>query len=282
MERISAATDPEGASALAARIMAEANQEDTASQGPPIVEVPFIDPPPDTTVRLPGGGLLDPDGTVHDVAVVRELNGADEEVLSKIEANKSQIKFVQTLVRLGTESIGDYSKLDDKLMGELLVGDRETLLLAIRRATYGDEMNLTLVCPSCVSAVEAKFDLASEIPIKELEHPNRRVEVKLRNGQVAVLGIPTAADQDAILSMPGKTNAEMNTALIGRCLITIDGMPATGRSAALGLGAVDRRKISEALVEAQPGPKYGEVNLDCPGCGREFPLQVGLAELFRG
>jgi hypothetical protein len=131
--------------------------------------------------------------------------------------------------------------------------------------------------------VDAKFDLATEIPITTFEDPTKRtLEITLRDGKVAKVRIPTAADQDAVLALTAKTVAEMNTIMLARCLVSIDGMPSIGKETVLSMGLMDRRKIVAALNEAQPGPTYGEVSLECPGCGRDFPMQIGIIELFRG
>jgi hypothetical protein len=278
MQVISSAADPEAADAAAKTILGEEEKKPEN-----MVTVPFIPPPPDTAIKLPGGGLLDADGTMHDDAVVKELTGADEEALSKADATKNMARYVQTITKRGTERIGKYENLDEKLLGELLIGDREMLLLAIRRATYGDEMKLTLICPSCTSAVDASFDLGTEIPIVDFgDEKKRYLDIKLRDGRMAKVRIPMAADQDFVLGMTNKTVPEMNTIMLARCIVSIDDMPITGQDAVRHLGIMDRRTIVKELNESQPGPKYGEVNLECPGCGRDFPLQIGILELFRG
>src|SRR3954468_25079938 len=88
-------------------------------------EPPKIDAPPDGTVLLPGGLETD-DGIVRD-AVVRELNGEDEEALAK--ASGHTLRYVQALLR-GVETIGG-EPVDNKVLRRLLIGDREELILAI-------------------------------------------------------------------------------------------------------------------------------------------------------
>lgn len=271
--------DPEAASALAASILSE----DDKDSGPPTVAVPFIQPPPESIFKLPGGGLLDSDGIMHDEIEVRELTGADEEALSKAEITKSMARYMNLIVKRGLVRIGEHDAPSDKLLGELLIGDREMILLAIRRATYGDTMELTMICPNCGAAVDANYDLASEIPIRSLADPfQRRIDVTLRNGRVAVVRLPTAADQDALLGLQNKTRAEANTVLLSRCLHSIDGLPAASMGVAQGLGIKDRRIILDGLTDVQPGPKYGEVMVECPGCGSESPSVISLLDLFRG
>lgn len=279
---VSSSESPEAAAHLAQSILQDAS-EDTTKEETGTVSIPFITPPPDTLVRLPGGGILDPHGGINDEAEVRELTGADEEILSKAEATKSMARYVQMLVKRGTVRIGSYEKLTDDLLSELLIGDREALILAIRRATYGDELKLTVVCPACTSSVEVTYDLATEIPTTTLEDPTQRVlEVSLRKGGVARVRIPTCEDQDAVFSVTNKTLSEMNSMLMARCLVTINGQPAQGRESVLALGIMDRQKIVEVMNGAQPGPKYNEVQIECPSCGAESPLRVRLLDLFRG
>lgn len=276
---VSSSEDPERAAALAQEILGESTEKDE-HEG--MVAVPFIPTPPDVMVRLPGGGVRGPDGVFQDEAEVRELTGEDEEALSKIDPVKNYGRYVQTLVRRGTVRLGGVTEVTDDLLGELLVGDREMLTLAIRRATYGDELKVNLACPSCVSAVEATYDLATEIPISRLDDPSQRqIDVGLRRGRKAVVSIPTAADQDACLALSGKTRSEINSMLLGRCLVTIDGMAAQSVAVAKNLGMQDREVLLEALMSVQPGPRYEEVMVGCPGCNEEFPLRLGLLDLFR-
>lgn len=277
---ISTDEDPEAAARLAASILSDDDKDDKDTG---TVAVPFITPPPVGVYTLPGGGLIDADGTCHDEVEVRELTGADEERLSKAEANKNMGRYMQTIVKCGLVRIGEHERPSQRLLDELLIGDRSMILHAIRRATYGDEMALTMICPKCGAAIDANYDLANEIPIKKLDDlSQRRLEVKLRHDRVAVVRIPTAGDQDALFALQGKTLAEANTVLLSRCLISIDGMPANSMEAALALGAKDRGTLLDEMTEAQPGPKYGEVMIECPGCNSESPSVISLLDLFRG
>lgn len=277
---ISTDENPEAAAALAASIL---SNDDTDDKDAGTVAVPFIKAPPVGVYTLPGGGIIDPDGTRHDEIEVRELTGADEELLSKAEANKNMGRYMQTIVKCGLVRIGEHERPSQRLLDELLIGDRQMILHAIRRATYGDEMALTMICPKCGTAIDANYDLANEIPIKKLDDPTqRRLEVKLRHDRIGIVRIPTAGDQDALFNLQNKTLVEANTVLLSRCLVTIDGMPANSMEAALGLGAKDRATIIDEMTEAQPGPKYGEVTIECPGCNSESPSVIGLLDLFRG
>jgi hypothetical protein len=146
---ISAAQDPALATKLAAEAIAEATQEVASS------EEPRLTLPPDTSVTLPGG-LLDPILGIVNTAEVRELNGADEEAVAKVN---DVPKSLMVILERGTVKIGD-EKATKADLDALLAGDRETLLLAIRKVTFGSEIKLGPgECPECGEEQTFNIDL---------------------------------------------------------------------------------------------------------------------------
>jgi hypothetical protein len=122
------------------------------------VALPDISFPTDGPVTLPGGLVTydedDNEQTVKQAEVV-ELNGVAEEALAKARNSDNIADYVATLLRHGVATLGGKKASDDSL-DELLQGDREYLVLEIRRATYGDEIELgTVQCEKC----EEEFDL---------------------------------------------------------------------------------------------------------------------------
>lgn len=271
--RISAAAAPEEANAAAAALLGDSPEPFT----------PVIMPEPVSgLVTLPGGVMLPEGGRVVE-AEVRELTGADEEALSKSDGGTNFGRFIQITLQRGTLRIGDWEPPDRSLLDSLLLGDRDTLLLAIRKATYGNEMPHTARCLACGEVLDIVLDLNTDIPMKELENPeNRRFTVPLRRG-VAVVRLPTGADQNVVLNMKGKTVPEMNTELLSRCVIEINGEPVASRPEPVrALGMADRQTLLTFFTDTQPGPKYEGVKVPCASCERDVPLNIDLADLFRG
>lgn len=265
---------------LANATIAAALRDDPTDQEPPSIE-----PPRDGLVRLPGG-LPMADGSVRYDAEVQELNGAHEERLVKIRNSGDAARFVHALLACGVVSVGG-EKVTDEILDELLVGDREFLVLAIRDATYGPEIEVgTTVCDSC----EEVFDLVvntEDIMIRRLSG-ERQFDVPLRKGGRASVRLPNGADQEAYLQDQNLTDAERNTILLSRCVVTltdkdgephsVPGFPSLVRD---GLGIRDRQAILKAINERQPGPRYDEVEHthECGGKNKAF---VGLVHLFPG
>lgn len=259
----------------------QAVQEVAATADVPITDVPprpNLSSPSSGLVRLPGGylkfGLEEP----VKVAEVRELNGYDEEKLSRVQGGATG-KFLTKILELGTVKIGD-DEVNSKILDDLLTGDRDAILLGIRIATYGRELEMEIACPHCDEEQKVTLDLPTEVPVKELDEDDRSFDVELRNGTIARVNMPTGKSQREVLNAVNKTTAELNTILITSCVESIDNLP-VGLNAIRGLGIPDRERISRAISEHSCGPQFGEVGLPCKECGERIALPLTLADLFR-
>lgn len=255
------------------------------------VTFPTAEMPPDTLVTLPGG-LVHGDSVITHVEV-RELTGEHEEAMSR--AARAQpgnlLHFVNTLLECGTVRFGqeDPAKTRQYLQ-DALVGDRDAILLGIRRATYGDEIELPdWQCPECENLSDLKVPL-DDIPVHELKYPAKDIvfDVPLRRGRTAEVRLANGADQTAVFENAKLSAAERDTILLSRCLLAIrdkDGTRhvTTGNAAATarGLSLADRHAILKQLLERQPGPQFGDLKFTHADCSKEVDLVIGMTELFR-
>ncbi|RZU35934.1 hypothetical protein EV284_3417 [Streptomyces sp. BK022] len=273
--------NPAAANAQINALLNEAKQEEVAK--------PNISLPAGGNFTLPGGYVLGGDyASARYDAEVRELTGADEEALTKARSGGIG-KFVSTLLQAGTVSVAGM-KATPALLSELLLGDRDMLLLEIRRATYGDEVEWEhYSCPWCGEEFHLTITL-DEIPVRRLDDPSKRVfEVELRRGRKAFVRLPVGSDQEALLAVAERaTDSEQNTLLLSRCIISVveadgsehavSGNPDFARS----LGIADRKTILEAIEKNQPGPQYNDVKFTHDSCGKEVPLFISAGDLFQG
>ena len=142
-------------------------------------------------VDLPSKGQFYPQGSpLHGVESleIRHMTAKDEDIL----VNKSYITKGVVLDRLLQSVLVDKSVSVD----DLLVGDKNALLVAARITGYGSEYNTKVLCPACGSITENVLDL-DEITSNEtrtgiyeaqqtangtflLTLPNSGVEVQIR------------------------------------------------------------------------------------------------------
>jgi hypothetical protein len=232
--------------------------------------------PADNEVILPGG-YISPGGILVKHAEVKELNGADEEAISRAG---SLGKSLSTILQRGIVSIGDEPVGKDAL-DDMLAADRDALLLAIRRITFGDTVEYRALCKCGVDTI-VEIDLVKDVPVVELDNPiqDRTWTVETKLGPV-VLSLPTGVTQKRLIEATDKTTAELSTILLTGCVQSINGAISTGASSVLKLGMGDREKLIETIVEKNPGPRLGEVNKTCEACGESVETPLSLVALFR-
>ena len=115
---------------------------------------------PTAPVTLPSAGKLYPDG--------HPLCGIDEIEMKEMTAKEEDILTTQAYIKKGTafdrllrSLIVDKSIKPD----DLLIGDKNALLIGARISAYGNLYDTTVSCPTCGQEQKFEFDLA-ECPLK--------------------------------------------------------------------------------------------------------------------
>lgn len=247
-----------------------------------VEEMPTIQPPPDGAITLQAGIVNQLDGTVVNDAVVRELTGADEEALAAPAVMRSISRYIQAIVGRGTVSIGG-AKPTSEQFDSLLIGDRELLLLGIRKATYGPKMELVTRCPHCEDVDENFVYDLNDVEVRKLERLEDAIygfDVELPSGKTARVILPRAVDQDSLLTSD-KNLAELDTLMLSKCVQKLDGEMVLSDKQVRNLAVRDRRELLKQINERTPGPRVGEAKRTCGACEQEFDLGIGLLDTFR-
>jgi hypothetical protein len=242
---------------------------------------PEIDEPRPGSIELQHGLVVD--GEQHKLAEVRELNGADEEVLSKFDPNEANygVTFMDAVLRRAVVSLGG-TKPTQAHLASLLMGDRELLFKEVMFATYGDTKEYEdVICKQCGEGNDLKVDFNEVVEFTELDEDPESVQETLRDGRVVTMHYPTGADQLAVFQ--GKkevTEAEGNTGLLVRCIKYVDGKPlADPPKFARTLGIKDRRTLIQRLSMG-PSVRFKEVEVPCVHCGTEMKFRLSWADLL--
>lgn len=225
-------------------------------------------------VNLPGG-FID-NGEVVNTVEVRELTGMDEEAIAKASTTG---KALSLLLQRGLVKIGSRDVTSDDL-DNLLSGDRDAILVGIRRVTFGDNVDFVIDCMSCGERQDTSVNLDKDVPVRELGNKERSWVIDTKRGPV-VVALPTGITQKKLLENADKTSAEINTILLAGCVLSVNGMPSMGASTVLQLGMADRSRIVQEIIDRIPGPRLGEVVKTCKACGEGIPLSLSLVDLFR-
>lgn len=234
--------------------------------------------PPSPLVELPGG-FINAEGELITTVEVRELTGEDEEIVSK---SASGAKALNTLLLRGVTYIGDEEPAKEDF-DKLLSGDRDSILIGIRCATFGEKVDYRATCSACSTQQEMEINLKEDVKYKTLDDAvnDRTWNITLKNGDIANVSLPTGKTQRKLMDAPDSmTGAELSTLLLSGCINSINGSPARPNTA-LKLGLSDREKIISEISDRNPGPRLSEVSKACEACGEDISTPLSLGALFR-
>ncbi|TXS46344.1 hypothetical protein EAO75_26855 [Streptomyces sp. uw30] len=160
--------------------------------------------------------------------------------------------------------------VDTATLPVLPVGEREADLFALRRALFGERMQVRLACTACGEDME--FDLDAGEFARSLGGPGISREPLLRveqDGWDVEFRLPGVADLTAAARA-----ADPRAALLARCLVSAarDGVAV----AAGDLPVPVQRRIAEAVEAADPGADV-TLNVACPDCGEATRAELDIA-----
>jgi hypothetical protein len=253
----------------------EALVQDVLAQDEPAK--PITSAPIDPSVVLPGG-YQTLRGIVTD-AEVRELTGEDEEAIARATTPG---KLLDTILNRGTVSIGG-TPADSATLDALLAGDRDALLVAIRRVTFGDEMVLNAHCQHCATDQEVTMSLGEDVPVTKLpESAPRLVEVDCKAGRIVIAPLAGVTQRKLLDAQLESNYAERTTILLRGCVNSINGLPVVDDLQVRRLVLRDRTKLVEEIGKLSFGPDMGAIVAPCVACEKEMKLPLSLVDIFRG
>jgi hypothetical protein len=224
------------------------------------------------SVTVPGGRWVD--GALTREVHLRPLVAAEAiEVLDKSEAARSPARLVTALLARCAE-------MSDEAVAELTVGDREALLLHLRRLTFGERMPCVLTCPRAECGERMDLDLlVSDLLLSPYPDPRVVHEAVFEDAGASwtvQFRLPNGSDQEAVADAPFDEDRAVEL-LLRRCV----------RRAERDGGAADRvppgvaRQLSELMGMLDP---QAEIILEprCPACQGVFHASFDTTSwLFR-
>ncbi|MFG2882706.1 hypothetical protein ACGFYV_10375 [Streptomyces sp. NPDC048297] len=156
---------------------------------------------------------------------------------------------------------------DDAGITAVPLGERESDLFALRRALFGERMQVRTECRACGADMEFELD-AGEFA-RTLSAPESPVVRLAEGGWEIVFRLPSAAD----LTSAART-ADPRAALLARCLVSAEHDGTAQPAGALPVPV--RRRIAEAVEAADPGADV-TLTIACPECGTGTRAELDIA-----
>jgi len=221
-------------------------------------------------------GYLDPEDKLHKDIIVTEMTGEEEEILAA--RNMPVGKKINKILTHCTESVGPYNGQNvQKIVLDLTQGDRIFLLIAIRRASLGDEMPFVSKCPSCEQEARLMVDL-SELETKEMEDPTVRfydVELPKTKNKVR-MKVLTGRGEDAISKASNRGKDIITTAIFCR-IESFNDKPCVMKDLKR-LPLSDRNYLRDQWEQHEGGVDT-EVTVECPNCDYEYDTELDISQM---
>jgi len=163
----------------------------------------------------------------------------------------------------------------------LSVGDRDALLLHLRRISIGDAMDCQLACPAADCGQRMDFLLSVDdllLPPPDAPGPSHEVALEVDGGTWTVrFRPPTGVEQEEVAERLASEGAEAAAARLAEsCVERVVG-PDGGLHEVLPRELLDR--LSAAVAEVEPQADL-VLRLVCPECGEPFATRLDPAAYF--
>lgn len=238
-------------------------------------------------------GYRDEEGVTHKEFELREMNGSDEEAISKNEIKSNGAKVLRTLLERCCLRIGTICKSEVKpqkwreMIQSLSVGDQDIMLLRLRQISIGDEIETKYECPN----PDCKEEIIVTMGIDEIEITPfdgvHEIEFELprgfrdKDGKVLKKGKlrhPNGLDREVLDGVIRKNTGLANTLMLSRCILELEGVKVYDELVR-NLSVKDRAYLLEVLKEHKFGTNL-EVDVDCPTCYTDFKASLNVTNFI--
>ena len=159
-------------------------------------------------------------------------------------------------------------------LARLDVGERDSLLWSLRERTLGCRLDGLSACPTCGEQLEFSLDSGTLHPAGAAE--SSPVRGRLEVGEVTIVyRLPNSVDLAAVAGCSDA--AAGRDLLVQRCVLC----------ARQGEAEIDAESLPETVIQAlsdhmaacHPAAEV-LLDLDCPACGRRWPVLLDIASFF--
>lgn len=241
---------------------------------------------PVTSVPLPSKGVVYPPETplyLCEHVDIKAMTAKEEDILSSVALIKKGT-VLTTLMR---------SCITNRLIDpdQMLVGDRNAILIAIRVSAYGPEYPASVTCAECTQTFDHTFDMG-RLPVKHLEAEplggpgtnafdftlpvmKRRVAFKLMD-----VAASARLEKDAEAVRKGGGQEAGVTMRLRAQLLQIEGVDGAGMAKAIqNMPARDSKALRKYMDDIAPGVDMVQ-EVECPNCGVTKEVDVPLGPQF--
>ena len=267
----------------------------TRGEDPPIQQTQQVEQPlqfvtPTEFVELPSQGRFYPAGhPLHNAEVIeiRHMTAKDEDILTSAALLKKGLaidRFLKNVIIDRTINVAD-----------LLVGDKNAILVAARISGYGAAYDASVVCPACAASVGFDFNLEECRKISQNRHEGLGVQLTSDNafiGHVDKLDVDvevrllTSRDETYLLAAADKRRRKKLpeaalTSQLYQIIVSVNGNADRGYIGSFiqHMPASDSRKLRTTYQKIIPNVDMSH-EFVCSQCDHEGEVSVPFGTNF--
>lgn len=235
-------------------------------------------------------GYVDKDGTLHTTFTYREMNGKDEEAISKADVRANGAKVVNTIVERCVVQIGTLTKKEcgarwGTIVRELLGGDLDYMAFKIRELSKGKEVEFNHKCPNCGSKLTTIIN-TDEFNIKPFMGQSA-INFTLARGykdakgdihKEGVMRLPNGFDREIVTPLFKKNPSTATTMLLTRLVAFNDGALVTQNN--MNEMTLRDREILEKIIKENTFGIDSSLEIVCSSCGQDISGEIGQSNFF--
>ena len=244
---------------------------------------------PVESVPVPSEGrLYPPSSALHlkNSIDIKAMTAREEDILS----SRALMQRGESITYLIKSCVMD-KKIDPD---EMLVGDRNSLMVAIRITGYGTDYNVSVDCPECSAKNHKTFNLG-DLEIKRLEidpvQPGTNLfsyRLPVSKKEVLFQFLTTGAQTNMSLTndrrkklFPDDAVGNTVTSRLESCIVSIDGVKDKNKIASFikNMPALDSRRLRNYIDAKEPGIEMKSW-MTCDNCGAQSSVDLPITTEF--
>lgn len=275
-------------------MLLETRNEVEAEAGPYTGSAPDAEPEErrDEGLFVLPGGYLDERGELHREVRLAPLNGHDEESLAHAAPGTASASAVNALLTRCVARVGSIERVDAALVRDLLVCDRDYLVLCLRSFAFGPRVDAVLKCrgPECGKRMDVRFSLDG------LQFERRAVRSRFFTTQLASpvsierggareetrlveFRLPTGGDQEELAEVFRDDEERALRLLLARTVKRVGTFNDVDEALIAGLPFEAREEVAAQMRRLSPQVEI-EIEGACPECDTACSTRFDIAGFF--
>ena len=237
------------------------------------------------TFTLPGG-YVDEHGVTQRQVELSPVTGFEEEYLANVGPAVCSASVVTGLLARCIQRVGTLEPVTTSLVTDLLVGDRDFLMLKLREITCGNKLDAVLFCPDpeCGKPMDVTLNLDDFAPeMKPVSDRLFTLELPADEGETGSFSIefrlPTGADQETAAPWISGDEESAVCQLLARTITRVNDETAVDQETVRALPPKVRIEIEERMEKLAPHVTI-ELETSCVECRKPFTTLVDLTSFF--